>query len=305
MNILITGGTGFIGRHLVKYLIEKYPHYRLFLFGRESSNWKAIAEFEQTTTHIQRLIGTEELNELSSLNIHAVIHLATDYGNSSEQVKANIYHLNQTNVQLGLQLLNLAECCDIPFLYSDTFFVEANKDYPYMVEYIKSKQYFFEWLNYYAAQKRVRIHNLRLFHPFGEGDKVHKFFPNITRQCLQNVPIIDLTEGLQKRDFIYIEDVVSAFVCTLNHATNFDVAKDWWNYYEVGYGVGTSVRQLVEWIKQYSQSKSQLNFGAIPMRKGEFVGNFANNTSLMEIGWKPAFSVQTGVEKAIKLSKDS
>ena len=294
MNLLITGGTGFIGKHLLSGLKQHYPDSELILLCRRSSDLSALSH---NLGGFKSVFLEDGIKSFYDWNLDAIIHLAADYGTLNSAKEVDIYQINEVNVQLGLKLLGLAQSKAIHFLYSDTFFVEADKNYPYMVEYIRSKRYFFECLQHIASQERLQIHNLRLFHPFGEGDNAQKFFPTMIKKCLQHENI-DLTEGLQQRDFIYIDDVVQAFIKVLQQAVNSENA--FWNYYEVGYGEGTSVRQLMEWIKKHSQSASQLNFGAIAMRPGEFVDRFAVIESLQKIGWKPQFSVESGIEEAIK-----
>ena len=57
----------------------------------------------------------------------------------------------------------------------------------------------------------MRFINVRLQHVFGPGDDPDKFVPSLVKSCLGDLPEIRLTDGTQKRDFVFILDVVSAY----------------------------------------------------------------------------------------------
>ncbi len=78
---------------------------------------------------------------------------------------------------------------------------------------VERRKIFVEWLKYFSD--RIKVVNLKLEHMYGPKDDDSKFVTWITNQMLNNISSIDLTEGTQKRDFIYIDDVVDAYMLML------------------------------------------------------------------------------------------
>jgi CDP-paratose synthetase len=108
------------------------------------------------------------------------------------------------------------------------------------------------------------------------------------------VPELKLTNGEQKRDFIYIDDVVSAYLIILEKIKGFS---DFFNEFDVGSGSAVSIREFVEKIHQITDSQTHLAFGSIPYRIGELMSSNANVEPLVELGW----FCKTNLDKGLKL----
>jgi nucleoside-diphosphate-sugar epimerase len=111
-----------------------------------------------------------------------------------------------------------------------------------------------------------------------------------------------VTKGEQLRDFIYIEDVVSAYLTILKKIKKLQN----FNEFDVGTGTLTSIRTFVETLKtvyddSHLQSDSQFIFGAIPYREGEMMSVQVDNSALLQLGWHPIFDLNTGLRKIIEL----
>lgn len=111
---------------------------------------------------------------------------------------------------------------------------------------------------------------------------------------MNNEPLIKLTEGSQLRDFIFIDDVVQAFATVLAKKEDSEVHE-----FEVGTGIGTSIKEFVSRTKSISCSASQLEFGALSYRKNEIMSAIANPNPLYDIGWKPKVDLNEGISKII------
>jgi nucleoside-diphosphate-sugar epimerase len=134
-----------------------------------------------------------------------------------------------------------------------------------------------------------------MFHLYGPGDGEEKFVSAIIRDCLRDVTI-DLTEGYQRRDFIFVEDAAKAIVCALNAELGNSPG---YVQYDIGSGASCAIREFVETIKRLSGSHSILNFGALPGRIGEFVDACADLRAIRAIGWLPATSLEDGLRATI------
>ena len=118
--------------------------------------------------------------------------------------------------------------------------------------------------------------------------------------CLKNVPELKLTFGEQKRDFIYIDDVVSGYLIILDKLAG---PPGFFNDFHVGSGVTVSIRDFVEKVHHLSESQTQLAFGSIPYRKGEVMSSHANIEHLIKLGWSCKTNLEQGLKFAIKSYK--
>ncbi|MEG6612856.1 NAD(P)-dependent oxidoreductase [Pseudoclostridium thermosuccinogenes] len=286
MKVLLTGATGFLGSHVLQELVKQNIY--MVVLKRSFSNDYRIRKLRSgyTSYDIDR-VSLSEIFEKES-KIDAVIHCATSYGRQNEEV-SDIF---QTNVCFPLRLLEIASCYNTDiFINTDTFFCKMTTPNGYMQSYVLSKKQFKDWGRLFAGSEKIKFVNLQLEHLYGEGDDDSKFTSYVVNSCLSNVEKIDLTDGEQLRDFVYIEDVVSAFKKVL-----FSKEKiTGYNEYEVGYGKAVKVKDFVNTVKQETKSITKLNFGALPYRKNEILYSQADITKLRELGWVPKYDIQAGV----------
>ena len=287
MKIIVTGGFGFLGRKLVPKLLQ--DGHKLLLVSR---TLRSIPNFDRFPNK-PLICGENELAQ--ALNqfgqVDAILHAATDYGRDP----ADIHTIFNSNEVFPMMLMEIALKRAIKtFINIDTFFNQKNTTYSYLEGYTISKRHFMEWGQYCAKNKFINFVNLKLFHIYGEGDKFSKFVNMIVDKCLNAEPI-GLASGLNKRDFIYIDDVVSAISLIL---TKSDL--NGFNEYEVGTGELVSIKDFVELALHLTDGKSKVTFGELLDRDGEFSGIAANNNSLRTIGWHPKINLNNGIKLIIQ-----
>jgi nucleoside-diphosphate-sugar epimerase len=281
--ILVTGATGFVGKHLVRNLLAN--NFDVAILVRKTSNIKYYKDSNIKIFYIEN--GIKNIFET---NIDGIIHIATSYGQKG--VISDIY---QTNVVLPLQLLEFGVDNDINFfINTDTFFTKSTSVYDYLNNYTKSKTLIAELINLFSS--KTKIINFKLEHVFGEGDSENKFIVQIINRLKNNETFIDLTDGSQRRDFIYIDDVANAYIKVLE---NLNILSEYTEI-EVGTGYSLSIREVVEIIKECTQSSSKLNFGALPKRKGEFIESIADIKALKDLGWTSKYDFRTGIKKILE-----
>ncbi|GAA5214024.1 NAD-dependent epimerase/dehydratase [Corallincola platygyrae] len=214
-----------------------------------------------------------------------VINTAALYGRKGEADG----ELLEANVGFPLRLLEYS------ISYGASAFINTGTSLPRNVSmYALTKNSFVELVRLKKCLATKFI-NLELEHFFGPGDDFSKFTSFVTRCCLQGKEL-KLTAGLQERDFIYVDDVVSAYDTVISELSNIKHLEN----ISVGLGEAPAVRYFVEMVKRLSNSTSKLEFGAIPTRPNELMHSCANTSRLKELGWQPSFTLEEGVAQTLE-----
>jgi nucleoside-diphosphate-sugar epimerase len=288
-KILLTGATGFLGSHILRRLI--YEGNNVVILIRETSNLDRIKKLKGFSIFKikQNLSNIEELFELNSID--TIIHVATEYGRRLPY-SAVLY----SNVYLPIRLIELASKKKLNlFINTDSFFSKF-EGYSYLNEYIKTKKIFKEYLKSLTG---LQIINLQLEHIYGENDSKDKFIPFLVESMGTNVNEIALTNGSQKRDFIYVEDVVDAYMVVLSNRNSLKQYSE----FEVGTGISVSVKEFVLNIHQAINSNSNLLFGKLPTKLDEIQDSKADNLDLLKLGWIPRNKINQAIQKIISFEK--
>lgn len=283
-TILMTGATGFVGSHVLRGLVADGRD--ITILSRSYSDTRRISDVLACVRRINldKIVLSEAL---SSLDFAGVVHLATDYGRSSSATD-----VFRTNLLLPAELLDTAIAHGARFfINTDSFYSKASSDYPALAAYTFSKSWFRDW----ACNTATKIHvtNVCLEHVYGPEDGIEKFVPHILSQ-LRNTTVdeIKLTLGKQRRDFVFISDVVAAYrriLTAAEHAQSGCVS------YEVGTGRSVEIREFVEKLRDATSSNVKLTFGALPYRLGEIMESKADLRTLTEIGYQPHISLDAGI----------
>ncbi len=285
-RILLTGATGYLGSHLAEALLNA-GHNVVALKRRTSS----LRHLESSLSRIT-LLDVEEIALSSAFNnygkIDAVIHCATSYGRKGESASLIV----DSNLNFPLKLIYAAIAADIPLFLNTNTALDK-----FLNVYSLSKTQFSEWGIYLAKQKQIHFVNLNLEHFFGVGDDDTKFASHVINSCLMNAPELKLTLGEQKRDFIYIDDVVAAYLLLLERQESL---ADWFVEFDVGSGEAVTIRQFVELVHQLTESRTNLNFGALPYRVGETMYSQASTGALQALGWRCKHSLAQGLKLSLE-----
>lgn len=286
MTILITGANGFLGSHLVNYLSDKYNVIALI---RENSNTKRLDVINKKFT----LTTTSQIlnNPLEFSKIDIIINTITCYGRKNESLQ----DILDSNVLFPLKLLEKSIKNDILcFINTDTMLKKSTN------KYSLSKKHFVEWMKLFSKTSHVKFVNIKIEHMYGINDDKNKFVFWLLENLKQNAPYINLTKGTQKRDFIYIDDVLSAYETIIK---NISKIKNGFNEFELGSGKSIHVRTFIEKFYKYFKTKQQttttLNFGAIKYKKNEANDILIDTSKLNKLGWMAKVSIDGGIKKII------
>lgn len=286
--ILLTGATGFLGSHILRALLSSGN--RVVILKRSFSNTHRITDLRASITEIDLDRTDSEEAFLLPERIDTVIHCATDYGRRA----IDPYQIVEANIILPLRLLHLARKHGCRrFINTDTILDKR------VSHYSLSKSQFVSWLMTYADS--LVCVNMSLEHFFGPGDDPSKFVPYILNALLSEVSEIPLTRGEQRRHFVYIDDVVAAFRCVIEHTLTMPAG---YYPYQVGTPQAVSIREFVELAQRLTGNhRTQLDFGALPYRENEVMCPNLDLSALCDLGWRPQVALYDGMVQTIAHDK--
>jgi CDP-paratose synthetase len=286
-TILITGGTGFLGSHLIKRLLSE--GYQIITAKRSFSNTWRLADIVPSIKFYD--IDKQDLSIIfDEQHIDAIVHCATDYGRK----QVNPLQIIEANLMLPLRLLQLGRDYGVKYFINTDTVLDKRVDH-----YSLSKKQFIDWLK--TFQSDTVCVNMALEHFYGPGDDKTKFVSWVFDSFVNNTPSINLTPGEQKRDFVYIDDVVDAFAIIIK---NLDSLQNGYFHYEVGTNALIPIKDLVAKIKNlFHGCGTSLNFGALTYRENEVMSSKVDTASINALGWRPNHTIDSGLRKMYEQEK--
>ncbi len=150
-------------------------------------------------------------------------------------------------------------------------------------------------VTYLSKAIGVPVVTMRPFITYGPGQLHDTLIPFLIKGALQK-KTVELTEGLQYRDFIFVDDLVSCYLAVIEKAESITAP----HVFNVGTGQKTRVRDVIEIIADLMNGQNYLKIGARPMRPGEPQSMIADIQKAQEVlGWNPKVALRDGLEKTI------
>jgi CDP-paratose synthetase len=286
LRFLLTGATGYLGRHLLQAM--SCAGYDVVIAARNACRCTTrSSSFE----HIN--LSSQELGSiLAEKQIDAIIHTATCYGRNGESLS----QICEANLTLPLRLLDAASEAGVPtFVNADTVLP------PEINQYSRSKAQFREWGKEYVSNRKKRFINFKIDHMYGPAEDPTKFVTRMAQLCLTQANPIELTEGHQRRDFIHVTDVVSAYLTVLKKYKTLPFG---FIEFEIGSGSSAEIRTLVETIHKLTASSAELRFGAVPYRAFEVMNSQLDSSTLRQLGWSPRVRLEDGLRELIAFERE-
>jgi nucleoside-diphosphate-sugar epimerase len=229
-------------------------------------------------------------------NIKCIIHTATCYGRKNEMLSEIV----DANLNFPLRLLELGIKYN-----TDTFFNTDTQACDYLNFYTLSKKQFLEWLTIESKKGNIQGINFKLEHMYGIGDDDNKFVIWLIKKVIEDKEDIKLTGGEQERDFIYIDDVINAFLLVLDKRKNLPTFEN----FDIGTGnqvkLKVFIMKVFTEITKIKKINHELLFGVIPYRDNEPMSVNVDISKIKNIGWTPKTSLVTGLENTINFVKEN
>ncbi len=320
-NILVTGGAGFIGSHLVRLLVKKYPNYRIvnldnLTYAGNLSNLKEIESFDNYHFVKGDICDSDLLASIfTEHQITSVIHLAAE--SHVDRSISNPMEFVKTNVIGTVTLLNVAkqfwsgsnyENClfyhvstDEVFgsLGAEGFFTEETSydpQSPYSASKASSDHFVRAYANTYGLPTRISNCSNN-YGPYQFPEKLLPLFINNIKLG-RNLPVYGKGENI--RDWLYVEDHARAIDVIfhnggLNQTYNIGGFNEWTNI-----DVVKLLCSILDKKLGNPTGKSEELITYVTDRAGHDLRYAIDANKLMtELGWKPSLQFEEGLEKTV------
>jgi len=299
MRYLVTGGAGFIGSHLVDRLLSEGHNVTVidnFSTGRPenlahhsgNNNLNIVKEDISSPENIRQYFeGIETIFHLASL-----ADIVPSIVSPESYYKSNVtgtFSIAENARIAGVKKLVYAassSCYGFPNIYPTPETAEICLQYPYALTKRMGEEILLHWSKVYGLD----VISLRMFNVYGPRSRTSgtygAVFGVFLAQKLNNEPFTVVGNGSQKRDFIYISDVVEAFI----KASDSDVSNEVFN---VGSGNPQSINKLTSILGGENVY--------IPRRPGEPDCTWADIEKIKSmLDWYPKISFEDGVQKMLE-----
>lgn len=310
-NILVTGGAGFIGSHLVDRLLAEgvwnvtavddlndfySPAIKRANVAahRENPSFKLVEADIRDVAAMERLFDEGEFTH--------IVHLAARAGVRPSLAEPRLYF--ETNVTGTLNLLELARRHDIPqFVWASSSsvyginakvpFAESDPVQQPISPYAATKAACELLCHTYSHLHGIRTVGLRFFTVYGARQRpdlaIHKF----TRAIAEGRPIPVFGDGTTRRDYTYIDDVIQGVRASIDYdATQCEV-------FNLGESQTIELKELITLIEQAVGREAVID--RQPMQPGDVPVTFADITKAREmLGYNPTTKIADGIPRFVE-----
>jgi len=299
-KIIVTGGCGFIGSHIVEILLRD-GHSVIIIDNLSTGRIENIKDFKNhpnLTVIIEDIINFESIYPYFN-GVHWVFHLAALADIVPSIENPQLYHKSNVDGTISVleasRLNNIerflyaasSSCYGIPDIYPTDENAKINPQYPYATTKFIGEVYALNWNKIY----NLNVSSVRFFNVYGTRSRTSgtygAVFGVFLAQKINQKPFTVVGDGNQCRDFTYVTDVAEACIAVVKSENSAG------EVYNIGSGGTYSINHLV------SELGGDIIY--IPKRPGEPDCTHADIQKISnKIGWKPRISFHEGVKEILK-----
>ena len=305
-HYLITGGAGFIGSHLVEWLLES--GHRVTVIDDFSAGTR-----DHLPTHSELSIVEQDLLRLTNNELtgpfHAIVHLAALPSVTASW--SNLLQVHAVNLTATVRVIELAQQLGIPrIVYASSAAVYGDSDVvpieemqrlrptsPYGVQKVSGEEY-----GRLCSSKNLSFVALRFFNVFGPrqvaGSPYSGVITIFAQAMRENRPITIFGGGGQTRDFVFVKDIALGIASALemSNLNPFTVCN-------LASGTAVTIRQLVATMRQFFPEWSG-SIKEAPARLGDIVRSAADISAARSLlSYQPRYSLESGLVEMLQLTK--
>ncbi len=314
MRILVTGGAGFIGSRLSKYLLENNSEVIViddlndyYDPAIKQANVDMLSTFDNFTFYKGDIRSVQDMNAIfSNHKIEMVIHLAAKAGVRPSIQNPQLYY--DVNVMGTLNILETMRkyACRKMIFGSSSSVYGNNKETPFSEAHAVDNP-----ISPYAATKKSgellcynyhHLYNfdifcLRFFTVYGPGQRPEMAIAKFTEAILNNKDIPMFGDGSTERDYTYVDDIVHGINCAMKKLRGY-------NIFNLGESRTISLRALISLIEKNCGKDAHIN--ELPSQAGDVTTTYADISKAKKlIDYKPTTDIETGIANYVKWYTES
>jgi len=304
MKVLVTGGAGFIGSHLVDRLVQEGHEVIIVdnLVTGKRRNINRAARFyklDVQSWRLERVFRNERPNVVMHLAAQMDVRKSVEDPMFDAQVNIlGTLNVLQQAIKHGVRKVVFSSSGGAIYGEQETYPAPESHVTKPMSPYGLSKLCGEQYLSYYQRTSGIQVVSLRYANvygprqdPEGEAGVVAIFI----QKMLNNEQAVINGNGRQTRDFVFVEDVVEANLAVMGQDTQ--------GTYNVGTGVETSINDLFRILIQHTGSTCKEVHG--PAKKGEQARSVIDSTRLRhELSWDPKADLSDGLKKTVEYFRE-
>lgn len=306
MNILVTGGAGFIGFHVCKKLIERGD--QVIVVDNLSDYYDPTLKQDRLAMLGNKIIFYKvDISDYAALKkiftehrFDKVCHLAAQAGVQYSLVNPFAYHLaNNLGTLNILELMREFGVKDLVFASSSSvyggnlkvpFSVTDKTDNPISL-YAATKKHTENMAHVYHKLFGLNCFGLRFFTVYGPWGRPDMSLFKFTKAIIDNKPIEVYNFGHHQRDFTFISDIVEGVIKSLDLVQGFEILN-------LGNNNPVDLMYFISCIEKEIGKEAQKNF--LPLQKGDVPATFADiEYTTKVLGWEPKVKIEEGISEFI------
>ena len=328
--ILVTGGCGFIGSNLLRYMVNKYPNYHFVNMDAltYAGNMENLIDIESKPNYTFFKGDIRDMAMVNmafdSFDITDIIHLAAE-SHVDRSIK-NPSVFAETNVMGTLNLLNAARerWCVFPINCDKHRFHHVSTDEVYGSLDMNPENKFREDTPYdphspYSASKAASDHFVKAYHDtygldvtisncsnnYGPNQFPEKLIPLVINRLETDDKIPVYGKGLNVRDWLYVEDHAKAIDLIFHEGKSGETYNIGGNHEMTNIDIVTTIIEVYEELTGKDINKDDV-ITYVQDRSGHDLRYSIDSTKLQtELGWKPEETFETGIKKTIQWYLDN
>ncbi len=301
-RVVVTGGSGFIGSHLVKRLLEQGAQVAVTVrYGNVIKNERLREEWTRLKVIEADLRNRGALEDVRKFDPHVVFHLAA-YNHVGESFR-QVEECFDVNAKGTANLLDMVPGTE-SFIYMSTSEVYGHQSGVPFVETMNPEPISPYAITKYSGELYCRMKQrmkgsgrivvLRPFNAYGPYQSSKAIIPELIINCLKGRPI-RTTKGEQTREFNYVGNLVDGLIDAASDKSTIEGPVN------LASGEEVAIRDLVKKIAALTDTKSSIEIGALEYRPTEIWRMFADSSRARSLfGWTPRVNLDEGLKLTVE-----